>query len=187
MKLSRILVVVILLTAFLVPIVTSAGPKMAVRTGRGDYNYTALALRGITFTNNGGNYTMQVAYQGGVHPYPVADIQKVFFYEVGTGVGAESGSLLPTKLHITGNYPNPFNGSTEIRYVVDRSGLVKLAVIDLTGREVASLVSDTQAAGSYQARWDGRDARGASVPTGVYLARLETGGAVEARQMLLLK
>lgn len=83
--------------------------------------------------------------------------------------------------------PNPFNPSTTIHYGVAESGPVELAIYDLAGRRVKSLVSGPIAAGDHEASWDGRDEAGSRVASGVYLCRLETGSFVETRRMILLK
>ncbi len=98
-------------------------------------------------------------------------------------------SDLPRFMRLEQNYPNPFNPSTIIRYMIagDRgqgSGFsnVRLVVYDLVGKEVATLVSETQAPGSYEVRFDG-----AKVASGVYYYCLTDGGNVETRSMLLLR
>jgi hypothetical protein len=84
------------------------------------------------------------------------------------------------------NYPNPFNPTTLIDYTVggDRFEVlgVRLSVYDVLGREVAVLVNERQAAGTYQVRFDA-----GSLSTGIYFYRLSVGGYTEARSMLLLR
>jgi parallel beta-helix repeat protein len=87
------------------------------------------------------------------------------------------------------NYPNPFNPKTAIEYVVpEGSGKVRLAVYDLAGRLVRTLVDGERAAGRQVAVWDGRDDRGRELGSGVYFYRLEIGGGYRVeRKMVLLK
>jgi FlgD Ig-like domain len=85
------------------------------------------------------------------------------------------------------NVPNPFNPITTIRFtLVDRSHAT-IAVFDIAGRHVRTLVDDTRAAGSHEVTWDGRDARGDAVSSGLYFYRLTTPDFTTSKKMLLLK
>ena len=88
------------------------------------------------------------------------------------------------------NYPNPFSPSTEIEYTVPSMGgaaTVRLAVYTMAGRLVRVLVNGPRVSGLHRVTWDGADAAGMLVASGVYLYRLEAEGVIEVRQMLLLK
>jgi cytochrome c peroxidase len=87
---------------------------------------------------------------------------------------------------LLGNAPNPFRAATTIRFVLDREGPVNLGVFDLSGRRVASLLTNVQGAGEHRVIWDGRDAAGREVVPGVYFYRLETSAGVRAQRMLRL-
>lgn len=88
---------------------------------------------------------------------------------------------------LSDNYPNPFNPSTQIRYEIPEAGEVSLVVYNVLGQEVRRLVQGQQSAGVYRVMWDGKDALGRPVSSGVYLYRLTSGTFSEARRMLLLK
>jgi hypothetical protein len=85
------------------------------------------------------------------------------------------------------NQPNPFNPNTEIRYWLERTEDVTLRVFDLRGGEVCELVSGAQLEGWHSVRWDGRDAAGRNVPSGVYVARMETESRVASCRMMLVR
>ena len=85
------------------------------------------------------------------------------------------------------NYPNPFNSSTTIRYRIEEPGQVRLEVFDIQGQKVKTLAAGDVRPGVYQVEWDGTDASGKPVATGVYLARLQKGTALLVHKMLLLK
>jgi hypothetical protein len=95
--------------------------------------------------------------------------------------------VAPAVLALAPNQPNPFNPSTTLRFALPAAGRARLSVYDATGRRVAVLVEGELAAGWHQAVWDGRDASGHALASGVYLARLEAGSEVRARKLLLLK
>jgi L-ascorbate metabolism protein UlaG (beta-lactamase superfamily) len=97
-----------------------------------------------------------------------------------TGVRERPGR--PSSFGLDPNYPNPFNPSTVIGFTLGREGFTTLKIHDLLGREVASLVSENLAAGSYRALWNAGDAA-----DGAYLARLQSGRAVAVRKILLVR
>ncbi len=98
------------------------------------------------------------------------------------------GAALPTAYALDANYPNPFNPSTNIQFALPEAGEVSLTIYDLTGRVIQSLASGRMAAGYHRVVWDGRDARGVSVATGVYFYRIVTsGGFVATRKMIFMK
>jgi hypothetical protein len=89
------------------------------------------------------------------------------------------------------NHPNPFNPSTVIPYTVPggmdtRRGML-LAVYDVNGALVKTLVSGSVPGGRHEVRWDGRNERGESVASGVYFVQMSSGGYREARKMILLR
>jgi hypothetical protein len=88
---------------------------------------------------------------------------------------------LPATLSL-GNYPNPFNPSTTITYSLPVGGSVHLSLFTSDGRELATLVSELQAAGNHAVRLDGR-----SLATGVYLCRLRLGTFAESHKLVLLR
>lgn len=86
------------------------------------------------------------------------------------------------------NAPNPFNPVTSIGYSVANDGArVRMSVYDVAGRLVRDLVDGTATAGVHTARWDGTDAAGRAVASGIYFVRLSVGGWTDSRKMALLK
>jgi hypothetical protein len=85
------------------------------------------------------------------------------------------------------NTPNPFNPQTEIRFELPQRTHASLRVFDLRGRLVKTLLDGPREAGPQTIVWDGRDARGARVASGVYLYQLRAGEKVEQRKMTLVK
>jgi len=88
----------------------------------------------------------------------------------------------PENFFLGQNYPNPFNPATVIRYLLPVTSDVKLSVFDLLGREVAVLVHEVKAPGSYEVNFSPND-----LPSGVYLYRLSAGSFVQGRKMMLLR
>jgi len=101
----------------------------------------------------------------------------------------ERQNVLPDDFSLDQNYPNPFNSDTVIRFALPEGDDVELAVFNLAGQQVATLVRGRREAGIYSVRWDGRDDRGRELASGVYLYRLRTSGGQQekTRKLLLLK
>jgi subtilisin family serine protease len=106
-----------------------------------------------------------------------------------SGVNAiEPGAVgVPIAFDLGQNYPNPFNPSTRMSYSIGERGLVTLEIFDLLGRNVATLVNEVQAPGSYQIIWNGRNGGNLPVTSGVYFCRLRSGGFSKTNRMVLLK
>jgi hypothetical protein len=102
-----------------------------------------------------------------------------------TAVAEEIPSALRPMLQP--NFPNPFNPRTRLAFDIEQAGPVSLMIYDASGRKVAVLADGTFEAGHYVRNWDGRDASGKAMPSGVYLARLKAGNRVETQKMALLK
>jgi flagellar hook assembly protein FlgD len=85
------------------------------------------------------------------------------------------------------NYPNPFNPATVIPFSIDRPGHVRLDVVDASGRVLRTFADRLFPAGVYRVEWDGTDAAGGSVASGVYTVRLVSGSASRSRKMVLAK
>ena len=94
----------------------------------------------------------------------------------------------PDKYSLSQNYPNPFNPSTNIRYSIpsianSQSSMVKLVVLDILGKEVATLVNEKQSTGTYEVKFDGTN-----LPSGVYYYKLSIDNVpYSVKKMVLLK
>jgi len=87
--------------------------------------------------------------------------------------------LLPGRYRLAQNYPNPFNPATTIRYDLPFASNVTLEIFDVAGRKVVTLVDGVQAAGFRMARWNGRNAFGGELASGVYFCRLKAQATAE--------
>ncbi len=102
-------------------------------------------------------------------------------------LGAGPDEVLPTEFALEANYPNPFNPSTTISFALPQASEVTLAIYNVRGQLVRTLVSGALLAGRHQAIWDGRDAGGAQVASGLYIYRMRAGEFVTVRKMLFAK
>lgn len=94
----------------------------------------------------------------------------------------EPGENLPEQFSLNQNYPNPFNPSTVISYNVAKSAHVNISVYNMLGQKVATLVNETQNAGSKQVRFDAQN-----FTSGVYIYRIEAGSFIDSKRMVLIK
>jgi hypothetical protein len=85
------------------------------------------------------------------------------------------------------NHPNPFNPSTTIRFELAQAGFVRISVYDASGAHVVAIASASYPTGPHDVRWNGTDAGGHRVASGLYFYRLEANGAELTRKMMLLK
>lgn len=83
--------------------------------------------------------------------------------------------------------PNPFNPATTLSFVLEQAGPVKLDILGVGGRLVASLISGPLGAGAQQVTWRGTDSRGSQVASGVYFARLQTGQGNVTEKLVLVR
>ena len=93
----------------------------------------------------------------------------------------------PTATSLLGNWPNPFNPETVIRFDLAQAGDVRLEVFNAAGQRVSTLVSESLPAGAHQVMWRGADESGRAVSSGVYFYRLQAGDQKQMQQMLLLR
>ncbi len=99
----------------------------------------------------------------------------------------ENTNNLPTVFSLNQNYPNPFNPTTVIRYQLPVISEVQLTVYDLMGRVVRELVSGKINAGTHSIIWNGTDAHGQPVASGMYLYQLKTDNFMKTKKLVLLK
>ena len=94
---------------------------------------------------------------------------------------------LPNTFEIGQNFPNPFNPSTNIPFILARSGLVTIKIYDLMGREIITLLDREINKGSHNVTWLGKDKFGKIMPTGIYIYQIKSGELIRSKKMNLLK
>lgn len=94
----------------------------------------------------------------------------------------QNNTEVPSAYILKQNYPNPFNPVTNIKFAIPQASFVKLAIYDITGKEVAKLVNENMTAGSYTVDYNASD-----LATGVYLYRIDTDGFTDVKKMMLIK
>ncbi|HAY36573.1 MAG TPA: hypothetical protein DCY57_06285 [Bacteroidetes bacterium] len=101
---------------------------------------------------------------------------------IASGVATEEAGL-PTDFELHSAFPNPFNPTTTVTYALPVSSKVRINVVDMLGRQVATLVAgETMPAGYHTVQFDAGD-----LTSGTYLVRMEAGDFMQTRQVVLLK
>ncbi len=123
------------------------------------------------------------------------DEDYIWDFEITTGTGVEEpdpGSI-PGGFALFQNYPNPFNAETIIEYQIphalsraEKTDVI-LEIFNALGQRVRILVDERQAPGRHTLNWDGRDLLARELPSGIYFCRLEAGGHLDVRKLVLLR
>jgi len=107
--------------------------------------------------------------------------------------GEEQGALTPKDFELYQNFPNPFNNETLIKFNLRKSAEVTLAIYNILGQKVRTLVKGRMDAGSQVVSWDGKDEKGNDLSSGIYFYQLKvrrihgTGEVTETKRLVFLK
>ena len=155
-------------------------------TSNGGRNWSTVSLLGT-------NKLMVLRTQKGLYGVSLAGGNIIMVGDGGIILGSEGPDIpvvvessepgnIPTSVALRQNYPNPFNPETTIEFQIERSGPVHLAVYDLLGRQVATLVDERKPPGVYRVRWSA-----SLFPSGMYIIRLHQDGLILSRKMLFVR
>ena len=148
-----------------------------------DTNWTAidsLEADSVTYTDSG--LTVGRTYEWRVYAFNAGGNSGYSNVVSSLITGIAGNSSLPDKYALYSNYPNPFNPSTKIKFDIPKSGIVKLTIYDILGRQVSTLINSELTAGRYEMEWNA-----GSYSSGIYFYRIEADGFVETRRMMLIK
>ena len=134
---------------------------------------------------SGGLNVLKVNCLSILGPYLIAGtnngIWRISLYQLLTA-NKDEQSRLTNNFSLSQNYPNPFNPSTIINYSIPKSSFVSIKVYNVLGKEVATLVNEQKSAANYSVQFNGSD-----LSSGVYFYRMEVGGFVETKKLILMK
>ena len=99
----------------------------------------------------------------------------------------EEQELVPNRIILYQNYPNPFNPFTKIKFEIQQKRRIKLEIFDVTGKLIRKLIDNEMNAGFHELFWDGKDAKGEQVHSGVYFYSLKNNNRVITKKMTLLR
>lgn len=101
--------------------------------------------------------------------------------------GVNTTDDFPESFNLEQNYPNPFNGTTKLTFQVKDPGNYKLKIYDILGKEIATVVDTELQEGIYKFIWNGKNERGDTMASGIYLYRLSNGNLSHVKKMIYLK
>jgi len=104
-----------------------------------------------------------------------------------TAIEDDKPVLTPISFALRQNYPNPFNPETTIRFELPVAGHVSAKIFNLSGEEVATVVDRRMTAGTHLLKWQGVDAHGLQVGSGIYFLRVSAGNNVAVRKMMVVR
>ena len=102
-------------------------------------------------------------------------------------VEIDEDAPVASSFELHGNYPNPFNPSTSIKFSTERFSDVTVTIYSLIGQKVQTIHNGELMAGTYDVKWYGTDVSGNKVPSGVYFYEVRSGDRIKTGKMLLLK
>ena len=94
---------------------------------------------------------------------------------------------MPIQYALHQNYPNPFNPTTTLRYDIPENSHVTITIYDMLGRQVKTIINQTQDAGYRSVIWDATNDYGKPVSAGMYLYQIQAGEYISTKKMVLLK
>ena len=114
--------------------------------------------------------------------------QRVNTFWTNTGTAeVDEDAPIADKFELMGNYPNPFNPETKIRFSTERNSNVEVTIYSILGEKINVVQSGQLDAGTYDISWFGQDSRGNKVPSGVYFYEVKSDNRNAKGKMLLLK
>jgi len=114
-----------------------------------------------------------------------SDAQEISPYDSYTGLGDQPS--IPVTYNLEQNFPNPFNPTTTIRFAVPQAGKVTLEIYNIIGQKIATLIDGNVTAGTHTSVWNGKDAAGHVMASGVYFYKLTAGDFTATEKMILMK
>jgi hypothetical protein len=150
----------------------------------------SIIVQDLDSTPEDGDYVMFAwCYESMDATKRVQLLENAVVWLIGGGLTAveETPATLPATFTLRGSSPNPFNPKTSIHFALPTAATVELAVYDVKGRRLTTLVNGRLEAGDHVATWQGTDAAGVAQSSGVYFARLSAEGTTLTHKMLLLK
>jgi len=147
-------------------------------------------LSGLTESGGGYNWFLRIAGDSPFFPHsvwfrsPYVPATAASFRTLGPTTSVEPG-VAGVSLRFDEPSPNPFSPQTRLSYALPRPAWVRLTIHDVRGRRIATVVNRLERAGPHAVAWDGSLEGGSAAPSGIYFARLWSGGAVVVRKLVL--
>ncbi|RLC50903.1 MAG: hypothetical protein DRI23_06130, partial [Candidatus Cloacimonadota bacterium] len=129
--------------------------------------------------------------ENGVYAYYVKALYGSYESEASNEVIIElteaNNIIIPENTALLGNYPNPFNPTTEISFALKDAEKVNLEIFNVRGQKVKTLVNKSMDAGLHQIVWEGLDDAGKQISSGIYFYKMQAGEYNATRKMIMMK
>jgi len=143
-----------------------------------DYTYTDFE----TYSNMVYYYWLESVSLDGI-----SDFYGPLTITIGDPTQEPNPPTIPMVTKLLNAYPNPFNPNTNIRYSLKDAGKVRIDIYNMKGQMINSLTAEHDSPGFYQIAWDGCDANGKPVSSGIYMYKMISGNYLSAKKMILAK
>ncbi len=158
-------------------------------------NSTYYRVTAVDAANNESDYSSAIGTTSSPIMRPVLEDEPTPLKDPGTVfLGDDKNASLPQSIALGANHPNPFNPETRIAYALSEAASVTITIYNLAGQQITTLVNEPKGAGFFSVVWDGRDAAGAQVGSGVYIYRIAARPAdgssqpfVQSKKMVLVR
>ncbi len=140
--------------------------------------YTPKALAATNLKSNSTSiYSKYLAEPARVKAYNAKDGGENFNINLNQNTNAKQGNY-----YVIQNYPNPFNPTTNIKFAIQKAGLVKIIVYDIMGKEIEMILNDELQAGTHETQWNA-----SKFSSGIYFYKIQSGDYTETKRMTLIK
>jgi len=139
---------------------------------------TSLFFLDLNVASGNYDYNVKVVYDGGFES-DASNTVNVIHVDAGNQVAAATALL--------GNYPNPFNPTTEISFSLKQAGNVQIDVFNIKGEKVKTLVNEHMDAATHTVTWNGNDDENNTVTSGVYFYKMQANGFTSTKKMIMMK
>jgi len=162
------------------------GFKDAFNIGQNWYASSYLAIDEGPIIDMVENYRSQLLWKDFMaNPEIQPMLDSIGFVSDGTGIKNEK--IINSNFILEGNYPNPFNPSTSIKFNLPKKERVEVSVYNLLGQKIITLINDDFPSGENNVSWNGKDSSGDEVSSGIYIYNIVAEGKQYTGKMVLLK
>ncbi|NQV18638.1 MAG: T9SS type A sorting domain-containing protein, partial [Armatimonadetes bacterium] len=156
-----------------------------------DLEYYNIYRNGDLIGNVTSTFYLDVGLEAGTYTYNITAVycggwesefssNNIVYVDVGD-------TPIPLVTELNGNYPNPFNPETSIKFALNEAGQVRIDVFNLKGQHVRTVVNEHLEASYHSVVWDGKDTNGVNVSSGVYFYKMDAGKYTSTKKMILMK
>lgn len=122
-----------------------------------------------------------------IYDYDLTEEEIINVFNDPTSVETINQENIPQKYSLSQNYPNPFNSTTTIQFQLRQSGKVALIIYDILGQRVCELVNNEMSAGYHTVFWDGKNNKGSTVSSGIYIYEMKCANFHQRKKLVLVK